>query len=334
MIYSYNNKWFFIILVFVLFIKPRWILYYLMAIFAIQFYMYYGSVHFPECGLAQDLKFVELIDNLIFFLIGYLILHLLFSFLKSKNQRLDNSKDLLSYRTEQLMQSNQELEKFAYIASHDLKSPLRNIISFTMLLEKELQGNATQKQEEYLSYIKKGSAKLNNLVDDVLSFSKATDNSIESLEKVDCNKIVLEIKELLRESLLEKNAQILTPLKLPAIESQRTMILLLFKNLIENGIKYNESDQPTVSITYEPGIVPSEIKFQDNGIGIQEKFHHTIFDMFSRLHAENQYEGTGLGLSLCKKIMNNLNGNINLDSEPGNGTTFSLIFPSSILKKL
>jgi len=331
MIYSYNNKWFFVILMFILVVRPKYIKYFLLVILVSQIYFYLGSGTNLVCDSYNSTRIEELIDNLVFYVLGFLVLNMLYSFLNSKNKRLDKSKELLTSRTEQLIQSNQELEKFAYIASHDLKSPLRNIISFTMLLEKELRSNTTEKQKEYLEFIKSGAQKLDTLVDDVLNFSKVSGNRIEHVGFVDCNKIVNDIKELLNESLNRKNASVIVENRLPKIKGQRTMILILFKNLIENAIKYNEAPAPQIRISYEPGIVSSEIKFTDNGIGIEHKFHHTIFDMFSRLHAESKYEGTGLGLSLCKKIVDNLDGDIALDSQPEEGTTFTVILDNKIL---
>lgn len=326
-IYSYNNKWFVIFLIVILFVKPNWILPFLVFILALQVYFYTRTVNLPDCGFSENLRTEAFIDNMAFFAICYVILRLLYNHLDWKTKRLDKSKELLETRTSLLMQSNEELERFAYIASHDLKSPIRNIISFTMLLEKDLADGASIKQKEYLSYIKGGSEKLNILIDDVLDYSKLSNSHFEEFELIDINNIITSIKALLAETLDKKSGEIIIRNTLPHLRGQKTMFLSLFKNLIENGLKYNESQRPVIELKSKKEGDQYRVVVSDNGIGIERKYQNSIFEMFSRLHAESKYEGTGLGLAVCKKIMDKLKGNIELTSQLNQGSEFHLLFP-------
>jgi len=325
-IYSYNNKWFTLILLLIAFVRPKWINFYLLFILGLQGYFFSISLDYPECGMSSSLKIEEFIDNIVYFLLAFTVVKVLFNYLSAKNKRLDASKQLLASRTTELIKSNEELERFAYIASHDLKSPLRNIISFAMLLEKEMGEKVTAKEKEYIDFIKKGSHKLNTLIEDVLNFSKIS-NNFDKQEVVDSNSVINEIKEMLRNVLKKKNVTIEIQNELPKLKAKKSSILLLFKNIIENGIKYNNSKNPKINISTKEEGGFFKIEFKDNGIGIDKKYHNSIFDMFSRLHTESTYEGTGLGLALSKKIIDEMNGHIQIESELGQGSSFIVAFP-------
>ncbi|MGK0364157.1 MAG: signal transduction histidine kinase [Saprospiraceae bacterium] len=274
-------------------------------------------------------------------LILFLFLLLLFLYRSYRNKQAFNSKlkqqvalqtkELKQYN-EQLKESNEELERFAFIASHDLKTPLRTIISFTGLLERKLKSYENESVNEYVSYIKTAGVRMNELIVDVLEYSRLS-SSDESNKKdaIDPNILLNEVLSSFSNYLKEKNAEVIKVNDLPYLSAHKSSISLLFQNLIENSIKYNESDKPSIKIhTEEKGEFVS-IYFEDNGIGIPEEYQEKIFGMFSRLHNQGEYEGSGLGLSTCKKIVEKLNGEIIVESTVGEGSIFEIVLPQSII---
>jgi len=325
-IYSYNNKWFVVFLIMILYIRSSWLLPLTFIVLIGQTVIFNQTEITTNFDLEGSLRLEEYLDNIAFFIVAYLILKLIYNHTHAKNFRLDKSNELLEARTSQLIQSNEELERFAYIASHDLKSPLRNIVSFASLLEKDLGDTASPKQKEYLSYIKGGSEKLNVIVEDVLDYSKISNHNVEEFQPIDFNEVIVEIKEMIADSIDKRKGDVYIENVLPIVKGRKTLFLLLFKNLIENGLKYNESENPKIEIYSEQEGDEIKLVVSDNGIGIDSKYQKSIFDMFSRLHAESKYEGSGLGLAVCKKIMDSLNGRIELMSQLGKGSGFYLFF--------
>lgn len=223
-----------------------------------------------------------------------------------------------------LIQTNYELQQFNHIISHDLKEPLRTIVSFSNLAMRKTKPDT--ELAVYLDYIIKGGTQLHTLIRDVLEFQN-TSKTIKNIEQVDTNEVMEEIKMALTRFLSEKKA-IITHSKLPSISSYHTALFIIFKNLIENGIKYNKSIQPEVIITY--GTENNEHLFfiKDNGIGIEPMYHQQVFEMFSRLHNRDLYNGSGLGLALVQKLAYQLGGEISItDSSPSQGTTFLFRLP-------
>ncbi|MFK8101060.1 MAG: ATP-binding protein [Saprospiraceae bacterium] len=239
---------------------------------------------------------------------------------KERTQALEKSN-------EQLKVSNEELERFAFIASHDLKEPLRNISGFTKLIDREVKQYENGSLGEYLSIVESNSRQMYNLIEDVLEYSRMKKNY--SLEQVDLNLLLKQIRLNLADQLNARNA-ILEVENLPVIEANRTQIFQLMKNLIENGVKYNESEVPRVTVRYQSNNDFHQFIIGDNGIGIEEKYQDQIFLMFKRLHNRSAYEGSGLGLSIVKKIVENLGGNITLKSKPGEGCKFTIEIPLKI----
>lgn len=324
-IFSYNHKWLFLIILFVIFIKRKWFYYYMAFIILLQVYYFIISADSRMNPINPDIsKAQEFGDNIAFFLISFALLYLFNLFITDRTERIHKNQELLKRRSEALLQSNQELERFAYIASHDIKTPLRNIISFTSLLEKELGEDKSSKSDEYLNFVKSGSEKLNNLVDDLLSYSKLSNEGLHKPEVIDMNEIVKEIEYQFSDYIQSKNASIIIKSPLPKIKAQRIWVLGLFQNLIENGLKYNESDSPQVVISHFHVNDNWIIEFKDNGIGIDRKYHQSIFEMFSRLHADAAFDGTGLGLAFCKKTVEKLGGKIEIESKVGVGSSFRL----------
>ena len=233
-----------------------------------------------------------------------------------------------------LKQSNIELERFAFIASHDLKTPLRNIINFTDLLQQYLGNHSDAQINLYINFLKEGGKRMNSLIEDVLEYSKLSDPKKDDIsEKIDLNLLCEELENTIYSTLEEQQAKIEIAEPLPTIVGNYSSFFLLFKNLIENAIKYNKSSNPVVKIQYKTDVDTFSLFFIDNGIGIQEEFFEKIWEMFSRLHNHSEYEGTGLGLATCKKIIDNLKGTIDVSSTIGEGSTFELKLPNSHLAK-
>jgi signal transduction histidine kinase/Tfp pilus assembly protein PilF len=242
-------------------------------------------------------------------------------------EEVKNRTEELVQANDQLSQSNAELKSFAYIASHDLKEPLRNINSYTGLIEHHLGEKLDEEALEYMKMVKLNTRQMYELIEDVLAYTTLTEENEAVDEEVDLNKVVSQIKESLNKMIQDKSA-VIKSTALPKIKGNFAQFYLILKNLIENGIKYNESTSPTVEITWSPRGDQQRISVSDNGIGIDPKYHQKIFGMFKRLHNRNNYSGTGIGLAICYKIAKRLGGEISIDSTENKGSTFHLDFPS------
>jgi len=226
----------------------------------------------------------------------------------------------------QLKMSNSELQKYAHIASHDLKSPLRTISSFITLLEKRNLHLFGKKDLEYVNFVKNGVTRMSNTVNDLLELSKVSTQTI--YENTDLNKTISNILADLNFEISNKKAEIIVEPNLPRLKIQKTSAYQLFQNLISNAIKYNESQPPIVRISVEKDKPKFwVISVKDNGIGIEPEYQKDIFEIFRRLHGNDEYDGTGIGLALCKKIVNKYGGSIYLESEIGKGSTFLVHLP-------
>ena len=248
---------------------------------------------------------------------------------KKLNGLLKAKSDELISSNESLTKSNEELERFAYIASHDLKTPLQNIISFTELLEKQLGNDKNEQINQYLMFIKEGGVRLKNLITDTLEYSRISySEKEETCEEVDLNILLEDLEQSMLGYLNDHNASISQVGDLPTIVANKySSIFILFQNFVENGIKYNKSEQPTINIYAKENVNSHSIFIEDNGIGISKEYHEKVFVLFSRLHNHDEYSGTGLGLSICKKIIDQNKGEISINSTKGQGTTFEIIFP-------
>jgi signal transduction histidine kinase len=240
---------------------------------------------------------------------------------------LEQAKGDLEEREFLLKRSNEELEQFAYVASHDLQEPLRMVASFTQLLEKRYEKKLDKKGKEYISYAVDGSKRMQKLIDNLLQFSRIG-RKVNDVEEVDLNKLVDEIKTDFQLRIKETNAKIIYD-QLPVLNVNRSQIKHLFQNLISNAIKFCEQP-PIINISTQKIGNGWEFKVSDNGIGIAEKYLDKIFVIFQRLHTRKEYEGTGIGLALCKKIVENYGGNISVESELGKGTTFQFIIKKGV----
>ena len=228
--------------------------------------------------------------------------------------------------TEQLGQSNKELERFAYITSHDMKEPLRNIISFSQLFKKRSKNRLNENETEYLDIISNNANQLHELIENVLEFSRINRNVSEDLGDVDLQDVIGEIVHNLKITLCDKNGVVICT-HLPKIKAAEIHMIQLFQNLIENGIKYNKNNQPEVYISMVEETRDYIFKIADNGIGISPEYHDHIFEMFKRLHTREEYQGTGIGLALCKKIAQRYKGDLTVEKSSDKGTMFKLVLP-------
>lgn len=245
-----------------------------------------------------------------------------------KNTELELKKlnETLEERALKLQQSNEELEQFAYVASHDLQEPLRMVTSFLSLLERKYEGQLDEKAKQYIHFAVDGAKRMRQIILDLLEFSRVG-RIREELDHVNINTLVETIVSLYREKIEDLNASIVFE-NLPTIESYETPVYQLLQNLISNSLKYHSVNEPP---RVEISVVEQETDWlftvKDNGIGIDPNYHAKIFQLFQRLHTKDEYTGSGIGLSLCKKIIDDLKGKIWVESEEGKGCTFYFTLP-------
>ncbi|MEN6384170.1 MAG: CHASE4 domain-containing protein [Phycisphaerales bacterium] len=242
----------------------------------------------------------------------------------AEKQNTTNNLNLeLMQTTEKLQEANTELKNFVYVASHDLREPLRKIVVFAEMLKSSLKDKIEGGDIENMHYMIDGAERIKKMIDGLLVYSRVSSQP-HPLQKVDLNIILEQIcKFELAVLIEEKNVIINKPQPLPVIVGDTTQITQLMQNLIVNGIKYQKpGNRPQITITSKPAPDGNvRIEVTDNGIGIKPEYHSAVFTMFKRLHSK-EYEGTGIGLSVCKKIVERHNGKIGLDSQPDQGSTF------------
>lgn len=224
-------------------------------------------------------------------------------------------------RAEELSASNSELEQFAYIASHDLQEPLRMVTSFLKQLEKKYKDQLDDKARQYIHFATDGAARMRSIILDLLEYSRVGKREYE-VEQVDMNELVYESVQL-NSKLIEENDAIIEWDGLPVIKAAKTPMLQLLQNLISNAIKYQKPEgKPKVIIASKQTDLEWVFSVSDNGIGIDPRFKEKIFILFQRLHNKDEYSGTGIGLAICKKIIEAHKGKIWVESLPGEGSTF------------
>jgi len=230
---------------------------------------------------------------------------------------------IIAYSIE-LERQNKEIEQFAYVASHDLQEPLRTISNFSTLLTEKLETNSDKELHEYVSYINGGAERMSRLIFDLLEYSRIRKDI--GKERIDCTKLVSEVLTDLSASIRESEAEIHTE-KLPVVNGY-SYLKSVFQNLISNAIKFKkEGTHPIISISAKDTGKEFLFSIKDNGIGIEEGYRERIFLIFQRLHTRSEYEGTGIGLSQCRKIIELHGGRIWVESEPAIGSTFNFTIP-------
>lgn len=216
--------------------------------------------------------------------------------------------------------SYKEAENFAYFASHDLQEPLRMVASYVQLLKKRYSNKLDKEAEEFIDFSVSGANRMKNLIDDLLLYSRINLKHFNPKE-VDCSKLVSEISDKITGSWKQSNP-IIKHENLPVVTADSDQLYQLFYHLITNSVKFNISKQPLVEIKCEHHDSDWMFTISDNGIGIEKQYYEKIFEAFQRLHNHKDYPGTGIGLAVCKKIVEMHDGNIRVDSKPEKGTTF------------
>ena len=224
-----------------------------------------------------------------------------------------------------LQRSNEELEQFAYVASHDLQEPLRMVSNFTNLLAKKLSDQTDQETQEHLEFIIDGAERMSTLIRDLLEYSRIrNDESVP--EPVDTASVVNDVVQNLKLAIAEAGAEVQAG-KLPVVHARHGQVERVLQNLISNGIKFVGDSPPRIGVSAEPDGAQWRFSVTDNGIGIAPEHHDRVFGIFQRLHTRSSYPGNGIGLSAVKQIVQRHGGNVWLESKPGEGTSVIFTLP-------
>jgi len=251
--------------------------------------------------------------------------------LKQSKINLEQANEQLAQVVGKLEEANQEMKNFVYIASHDMREPLRKITAFGAILRQSLKDKLSSDDAENLHFMIDGAERMAKMIEGLLTYSRISAQA-QPYQAVDLNEIVKQLQQLELSVLLEeKHATIEIPQPLPCVEVDPVQIRQLMQNLIANGVKYQKKgNAPHITITTKPaadGMVRIEVT--DNGIGIAPQYLQSIFTMFRRLHSRDEYEGTGIGLTVCKKIVELHGGEISVESQTDKGSTFWFTMPAA-----
>lgn len=241
---------------------------------------------------------------------------------------LKNIQRQLEEQASELKRSNEDLELFAYAASHDLQEPLRMVSSYVHLIQRRL-GKVTPEVAEFMDFAIDGVKRMQEVINDLLEYSRV-DRKGSPFQKVDLNKVLQLVEINLQNVIRSSGATIKLDKPLPKAVVDQSQFISLFQNLVENAIKFKSNEPPVIDISYTENKDHWVFQVKDNGIGIEKKFFERIFIIFQRLNSRTEYDGTGIGLAICKKIVERHQGNIWLASELGEGTTFFFEFPKNL----
>jgi signal transduction histidine kinase len=234
-------------------------------------------------------------------------------------------EDDLAKKVDELARSNADLEQFAYVASHDLQEPLRMVTAYTQLLGERYRGKLDANADKFIGYASEGAQRMQVLIQDLLAFSRVGRKE-GALASVDCDAVMKEVLQTLG-SVIQESGAVVTCADLPAIWADRTQIAQVFQNLIGNAIKFRGQVPSAISVQAEKKEDLWQFSIADNGIGIAPEYAENIFVVFQRLHARTEYPGNGIGLAICKKIVERYGGKIWVESEAGSGSTFKFTIP-------
>jgi signal transduction histidine kinase len=240
--------------------------------------------------------------------------------IRASHEEVERSHERLEVQTQELARSNRDLEQFAYVASHDLQEPLRKVASFTQLLQKRYGGQLDERADQYIEFAVDGAKRMQRLIQDLLGFSRVG-RAGGALVPVDLEKSFAVALADLEEKIAQAGARV-THEPLPTVLGERALLEQLFVNLVGNAIKFRDPDrEPTVHVEVRSRLTGWEFAVVDNGIGIDAQYADRVFVIFQRLHPKDAYEGTGIGLALCKRIVEHHGGRIWIEPTDGGGTT-------------
>jgi signal transduction histidine kinase len=244
------------------------------------------------------------------------------------NKALEAANADLRIRTNELKRSNEELSRFAATASHDIKAPFRTVGAYLDIIRQKLGDGVTDKDIMHaFGRITAARSRISSLLDDLIEFSKYTVSHVAPVA-VPLDKVLSDVLKNLEQSIRESGAEVLVPQNLPVVKGHQSQLVRLFQNIISNAIKFQpEGSKPRIAISFREQGKMGEFVIRDNGIGIDPKYFNRIFSVFERLNRQDEYDGSGLGLSISKSIVENHGGKIWLESEPGKGTTFYFTLP-------
>lgn len=231
----------------------------------------------------------------------------------------------LKETTEELKRSNEELEQYAYVASHDLQEPIRKIVGFSQILASKFEGQIDEKSKEHLSYVVDGAKRMQALIQDLLLYARMERKEL-TMELLNFNGVVKEAIGNLELVIKETKAEIIYD-QLPCLSAHKSFMVQLFQNLISNSIKYRSEKTPRVEISAHPKEDQWEFTVADNGIGIDYQFANRLFVLFQRLHPKGKYQGTGIGLAVCKRMVEAHKGKIWIEPHAGEGAVFKFTLP-------
>ena len=228
-----------------------------------------------------------------------------------------------------LRRSNEDLEHFAHVASHDLQEPLRTVTSYVQLLARRYEGKLDADADDFIRFIVKGTQRMQTLINDLLTYSRVSTHA-KPPEPTDCEAVMSEVMSNLEMAIKESGAEI-TCGPLPTVMADRGQLSQVFQNLVRNAIKFRGDEPPRISVTAERVLRQAQDEWvfsvQDNGIGIASEHKDKIFQVFERLQSHEEYPGSGVGLAVCKKIVERHGGRIWVESELGKGSTFHFTIP-------
>jgi light-regulated signal transduction histidine kinase (bacteriophytochrome) len=243
----------------------------------------------------------------------------------NKLQQQELLDSLKQYALE-LERSNRELEEFAYVASHDLQEPLRIIASYLQLLRHRYADQLDEDGQRYIHYTVEAANRMRELIQDLLAYSRVGTQG-QPFTTTDCETVLQEVLVNLQ-LVIEENSAVITYDPLPIVMADASQLRQLFQNLLGNALKFHSNRPPHLHIGSRREADHWLLWVRDNGIGLDAKFAERIFVIFQRLHSRNEYPGTGIGLAICKKIVELHHGRIWVDSQPGQGSTFYFTLPS------
>jgi len=240
---------------------------------------------------------------------------------------MEDAREQLAAQAEELARSNTDLEQFAYVASHDLQEPLRKVTSFCQLLQRRYQGQLDERADQYIEFAVDGAKRMQALINDLLAFSRVG-RTTEAFVEVDCDEALDRALHNLENAIEDAGAEVVRLTPLPMVEGDPSLLAALFQNVLGNAVKFRREVPPRVEIGAGRSDGEWSFRVSDNGIGIDEAYAERVFVIFQRLHAKDLYPGTGIGLALCKKIVEFHGGRIWIDTAAASGTTVCWTLPA------